>query len=328
MAKYTVELNEVVKSGYNIFDFSYDFYDESKRKAFETKFINHFFFREIGCETVARFKKNLENTFIEKFPYYNMLFQTALIAYEKTINYNLSETFTKDNNKVNALTGVSNTNGSTNDTSNSDSTTNKTTELLLSGEKSNYVDTETDINNKMTDDKVHTIAIKDTINKTLTDTTTNKKVGSDTPNGLLSMPDILTNVYASKADIENGLNTNVEVGEVLNTNLETNIQTTDNVTGEKVSSTIKEDSTNTQDEDTRQTSTGELRNNGSFDNENTTSQNTTATETENYTKILKGSFGVITEADMLQKHINLQKVLTTIYTQFFDECEDLFMGIY
>jgi hypothetical protein len=42
MAKYTVELRDIVKSGLKVFDFDYTFYDEAKKPDFEQKFINHF----------------------------------------------------------------------------------------------------------------------------------------------------------------------------------------------------------------------------------------------------------------------------------------------
>ena len=43
-----------------LFDFDYPFYDETKRAEFETKFINHFYLREIGSETMGSFKFNLD----------------------------------------------------------------------------------------------------------------------------------------------------------------------------------------------------------------------------------------------------------------------------
>ena len=38
MAKYTVELNDIIKSGYKLFDFDYTFYDETKKPEFEDPF--------------------------------------------------------------------------------------------------------------------------------------------------------------------------------------------------------------------------------------------------------------------------------------------------
>jgi hypothetical protein len=60
----------------------------------------------------------------------------------------------------------------------------------------------------------------------------------------------------------------------------------------------------------------------------TLSQATTGKTQETYTRTMSGSYGVITEADMLQKHIALQEKLTTIYNDFFEECYDLFVGLW
>lgn len=94
MAKYTVELGELVeKHEVDIFDFDYPFYSEAERKPFEQKFINHFYFREIGSETVSRFKHNLKSTFETKFPLYNRMFEIKQMDYNILKNYELTETY-------------------------------------------------------------------------------------------------------------------------------------------------------------------------------------------------------------------------------------------
>ena len=62
MANYTIELYRLIEDKhFNIFDFEYDFYtdDIEIRKNFEKKFEDYFYFREIGQETVSRFKHQL-----------------------------------------------------------------------------------------------------------------------------------------------------------------------------------------------------------------------------------------------------------------------------
>ena len=63
MAQYTMELRTIIENGYNIFDFPYQFYDEEQRLKFQEHFIKHFYFREIGCDTIDRFKWYLEDKF-------------------------------------------------------------------------------------------------------------------------------------------------------------------------------------------------------------------------------------------------------------------------
>lgn len=100
MAKYTIELRTIVSKGYNLFNFDYDFYsdDETLKKDFEEKFINRYYFNEIGFETVARFKHRLKTILVEKMPYYKQIYNTELEA--KKINFllnkDLLETHTRE----------------------------------------------------------------------------------------------------------------------------------------------------------------------------------------------------------------------------------------
>ncbi len=292
MAMYTVELNTIVKSGFNIFNFDYEFYDDTKKDDFEQKFINHFYFREIGTETVGRFQHYLKCKFDETLPYYNMLFRTALVDYEQIINFNVTETLTKDNTRNNNLTG----NGSLDGTSSS----NKTSEL---DSETNHTET----NNFSKNETLTEIATDGT---TVTTTIDNKKVGSDTPNALLSMEDITNNVYASKAEIDTNTSTVADNKQLNNNKTDVLTESTTVTTKDTVNGTNTENSDD------------------SFHNSSTNEQTITETQNENYTKETKGNIGVRSEAEMLQKHIELQKVLTTILIKFFNECEDLFMQIY
>lgn len=93
MSKYTVELRKILNN--NIFDFSYSFIDDIMKEKLEQMFISHFYFREIGFETIAKFKHYLKMTFIEKLEYYEMLVKTAQIEYDILNNYDLKENYTK-----------------------------------------------------------------------------------------------------------------------------------------------------------------------------------------------------------------------------------------
>lgn len=99
MAEYTIELRHVVQN-HNIFDFNYPFYDENKRSTFERDFIRHFYFREIGSETIDRFKLLLEDKMRTVFPYYNELFRTAQVEYSILDNYDITETTTMERKNV------------------------------------------------------------------------------------------------------------------------------------------------------------------------------------------------------------------------------------
>ena len=56
-----MELNKVEKY-FKVFNFNYDFYidNENIKRKFEEKFIDEYFFNEIGSETVFKFQHRLK----------------------------------------------------------------------------------------------------------------------------------------------------------------------------------------------------------------------------------------------------------------------------
>lgn len=149
MAEYTMELREIVKNC-NIFDFEYPIWKEGYRKTFEEKFINHFYFREIGVETVARFKHNLKEQLNLIMPYYNKMYYSQSLEQRILDNYDVTETFQKSSdsirNEINNLTGsIRNTGSKTynetnNVTGNTTNTADKTHERDVTN-KTLYSDT-------------------------------------------------------------------------------------------------------------------------------------------------------------------------------------------
>lgn len=117
MAKYTIELGTIHKRGQKIFSFDYPFYDNDLKEQFENKFIKHYFFDEIGQETIGRFKLMLQSRMYDIMPRYIQLYQTELEA--KKINFllnkDLKETFIRDLNTTTNSTGNNTNNISGND---------------------------------------------------------------------------------------------------------------------------------------------------------------------------------------------------------------------
>lgn len=217
MAKYTIELKDVVET-HNIFDFRYDFYDESKKHEFEQRFIKHFYFREIGCETIDRFKFYLEDKFHTIFPYYNELFKLNSIEYNPIENYNMSESQTVTRNKEDKNVGftsqvgqffgeqntstdndrITDTTGNIKTTGND--TENETTESTVKYNGLNETDTtkttttsnngESDVNetNNINNTKGDTGTVNTSVSETGTSNETKKFL--DTPQGALDLDKI------------------------------------------------------------------------------------------------------------------------------------------
>lgn len=115
MSKYTLEINQIVNDlDFKLFDFDYNLYDNELKSAFEKKFIDHFYFYEIGLTPIARFKKALQIKLNDIFPYYKQLYETELRCkdIDFMLNKDLKEQYTRE------LTGNSSVNQSSTSTSN------------------------------------------------------------------------------------------------------------------------------------------------------------------------------------------------------------------
>jgi len=304
MARYTVELRDIVKSGLKIFDFEYDFFDETKKPDFEQKFINHFLFREIGCETVGRFQHYLKCKCDEVLPYYNVIFETALYEYDVKNNYNLTETFTKTNTSTKSKVDVIEQEGT------------NTSNDFMSGSKTSGLNSTTSHTENNEVKSVEDVKESGKLDKTNTLDVDGKKIQSDTPSGLLALTDITKNIYASRVDIEDTTNKEVDKQTTSAEKDRTNTDTT------KINAIDSVSGTNSETQSGSNTSTGTLK------NKTDGTQNENMSNNETYILERVGDIGVDTTPDKLKKHLEIQKILTTVYTQFFDECEDLFMGIY
>lgn len=93
MNNYTITLGEIVENNVDIFDFDYPFYNEERRKQFEEHFIEHFYFDEIGQETVARFKQRLKIKLNLIMPYWNKIFLADNLEQRILDNYSVTETY-------------------------------------------------------------------------------------------------------------------------------------------------------------------------------------------------------------------------------------------
>lgn len=109
MERTTLTLGEIIENDVNIFDFEYPFYSEEYRPTFERHFIEHFYFDEIGQETVAKFKQRLKIKFNLIMPYWNKIFLADNLEQRILDNYDVTETYTRE---------VSNNSTATNESTN------------------------------------------------------------------------------------------------------------------------------------------------------------------------------------------------------------------
>ena len=104
MAKYTIELNALLKTGFDIGLESYpipSFADEAWRNALNQKIINHYRYREICHTAPDRWKLYLNNTMNEIMPVKNLMFESLASNWEFNTGSDFKEVI-EENSKLNS----------------------------------------------------------------------------------------------------------------------------------------------------------------------------------------------------------------------------------
>lgn len=94
------QIDDVISNSWNkIFD-NFPIFDESYRSVLCSKILKHYYTREISAETVGLWQLWLNTRMSEIMPYYNKLYESALLEFDpfKDVNYsrNHGGTFTGD----------------------------------------------------------------------------------------------------------------------------------------------------------------------------------------------------------------------------------------
>lgn len=162
----TVELGELIESGVKLWDFDYPVprselqYNgktckvDFDKAAFEQKVIDHYYFRQIGQETVGRFLHYFRTRIREIMPYYVQLYEFD--AKFRNIDdplesYNLTETFMQTTQGTGKMTGSNSSESSGSNSSETSGTSENLTKFSDTPQNSvdnldNYLTTATRIN--------------------------------------------------------------------------------------------------------------------------------------------------------------------------------------
>lgn len=116
MAQVTVELRNLLKTDFELFDFDYPFDDRQFAKELEQAVIDYYYFYEIGSPTPDQFKHRFKRRWLSIIDYYNELHNTTLLKYDVLSNYSLTEALEQLNtsNTTQDSTGTSNTSSDSN----------------------------------------------------------------------------------------------------------------------------------------------------------------------------------------------------------------------
>ena len=136
MSNYTIELRFLENPPMTkLFDFQYDYYmkglvrDEvynQKKKEFENKFLEFYYFDEIGYRTPDRFKQRLKNYLDMGFKKWQARYNTELEVQKQNINFLLNKDLIEERTTEGNATGNSSTT-STSTSNNNSSANNKNT---------------------------------------------------------------------------------------------------------------------------------------------------------------------------------------------------------
>lgn len=123
-----------------IFTFNFPIFDNTYKQELEEKIIRHYYTREIGFETYGLFKLKLETKLNEIMPYYNQLYESAMLTLDPLNNYKMHKTSAGQNAENTTNSGTANstesrtTSGSLNSTVHS--TDGRTVGVTTSGQTS------------------------------------------------------------------------------------------------------------------------------------------------------------------------------------------------
>ena len=136
MSNYTIELRFLNNPPMTtLFDFQYDYYMkglvsdevyEQKKKEFELKFLEFYYFDEIGYKTPDRFKQRLKNYLDMGFKKWQERYNTELEVQKQNINFLLNKDLIEERITEGNATGNSSTT-STSTTNNNTTANNKNT---------------------------------------------------------------------------------------------------------------------------------------------------------------------------------------------------------
>ena len=129
MAQATVELRNLLKGNFELFDFDYPFDDRAFAKRLEQAVIDYYYYYEIGSPTPDQFKHRFKSRWLRMIGYYNQLHNTTLLKYDILKNYSLTEAMEQLSNLKNTqnTTGTNNTKSNTNSTGTSNTQSNSNT---------------------------------------------------------------------------------------------------------------------------------------------------------------------------------------------------------
>lgn len=322
MSKYTTEVRYICEfeAGYNeshgwndvdttldkswnkIFTTNCAFFDDNYRSVLCKKILKHYYLREICSETVGIWKLWLNTRLEELMPYYNQLYNSALIEFDPMRNVDLRKTGNKATNLSKKTDEESN--GNSRDIEDIDNTHSNTGSMTSSTDESG--------------------------SNSGTSSNTNKKTGTETKSNTGGSTDAETNLYSDTpqggiSGLEsNTYLTNATKNSKTNSHNDSDTTTYNTTTTDNGSTS----NTNTFESDTSTATTDSGANNTDRTLNSTYSRtnerNTTAGTTEDYIHNVVGNNGMNNSESLMK----FRETFLNIDRQIINEFSDLFFGLW
>ena len=213
MSNYTIELRFLNNPPMtSLFDFQYDYYMkglvsdevyEQKKKEFENKFLEFYYFDEIGYKTPDRFKQRLKNYLDMGFKKWQERYNTELEVQKQNINFllnkDLIEERTTEGNATGTATSTSTNTSNINSTSNNKNTVNDTPDTRFTSTE-NFASSIT--NDESTTNSSNTIN-GETTNRSNQNSNVNERFTSKGNIGVTSSAELLEKWREVIIDIDN-----------------------------------------------------------------------------------------------------------------------------
>ena len=213
MSNYTIELRFLNNPPMSeLFDFQYDYYMkglvsnevyEQKKKDFENKFLEFYYFDEIGYKTPDRFKQRLKNYLDMGFKKWQERYNTELEVQKQNINFllnkDLIEERTTEGNATGTSTSTSTSTSNSNNNSSNKNTVNDTPDTRFTSTE-NFA---TSITTDETNSKSSNIGSGETTNTSNQNSNVNERFTSKGNIGVTSSAELLEKWREVIIDIDN-----------------------------------------------------------------------------------------------------------------------------
>lgn len=180
--KWVTNVNIIIPAVWEKVFYEFPIWAESYRPTLCQKILRHYYFREIGEETVEFWKLRLQQTLGEIMPYYIKLWETTQLRYEKLWTRNYIEKYIG------------------NEKTEEDKTSNETSDFHDTATTGDVAKTTTDYTDDANTNIKQTGKTHDDGTKTYSETV--KDVMSNTPQNQLTWNDLSDNLYATQTDFK------------------------------------------------------------------------------------------------------------------------------